>query len=789
MAEQTSIPSLGAGIHLPLTHTQQRIRRRNLGRECTFLAPALDSASQLKLTAIKEKVGSLERQLEQDLAAKAREAEDPGRAIPGQHEDAYNSHGPIPKDEHDLEPTPLAMIDAAYDDDADDEALDLGYMLGRMRLNDRLGGYFRPKIAEEIDATLKDSSHDHRPDEEKTMSLPRADFPPLHPPPTYIAPSSNFFFGSAPSQSSLIDFLPSKPAADRLLAHYYVACHPIIRIIHRPSFDLTYALFWENVAQNIEPAGSTQAVVFAILFMAVVSMDDADIVREFGTSKHGLVDNFRLGTETALARANFLRSTKVETLQAFVMYLIPLCRDAISRAHSALTGTAIRIAECMGLHRDGLTYGLSPVDTHVRRLVWFQLCFLDLRTVEAQGPRPQIRHDSFDTKFPLNVDDEDLMRPTTSKESRLFWTEMTLPLIRIECTEMKRTIWFDRPRIEKKQISLTTVLAKIESFHNAMLEKYSFLDLSIPIQQFCRHFIDMTYSGMHIGVLHRYHNSATTRIPDRLRQIVLTSGLKIMETFVKLETDPSYHAWAWYTGAWHQWHVALLLLIEIWMYPRRKEADRIWTCLDYAFNCPLHLSRDEKARQVLSELRDKSSALQAMRKMRIPAGLEQRLGAKPPIKKGEDGYGVHTQVAVSASVSVPNSELPIEVPGMEIRYSGVADGNLLINSAASPNPSTQSGSTRLSSPSIQTSSYDSAPITSSFNGVAASTAPSSNSQDMPIPMDDMMAEIDWNEWDKLFPPSINDGVLNLPDPPAPASPPSFSLPYQPTFHTDMSPTL
>lgn len=33
-----------------------------------FLAPALDQASQLKLTEIKEKVGSLERLLERDVA-------------------------------------------------------------------------------------------------------------------------------------------------------------------------------------------------------------------------------------------------------------------------------------------------------------------------------------------------------------------------------------------------------------------------------------------------------------------------------------------------------------------------------------------------------------------------------------------------------------------------------------------------------------------------------------------------------------------------------------------------
>jgi len=53
-------------------------------------------------------------------------------------------------------------------------------------------------------------------------------------------------------------------------------------------------------------------------------MDEAAVVRNFGVSKSSLTDNFKLGTETALGRANFLKTTKIETLQAFVMYLVNL---------------------------------------------------------------------------------------------------------------------------------------------------------------------------------------------------------------------------------------------------------------------------------------------------------------------------------------------------------------------------------------------------------------------------------------------------------------------------------
>ena len=144
----------------------------------------------------------------------------------------------------------------------------------------------------------------------------------LKPGPTYTAPSSTFFLGIDPNHSSLIDFLPSKTMADRLKRQYFEAVEPICRCVHRPTFERQYRCFWTDVASGVEPAPSIQAVVLAALFSGVISLDDNMTILEFGAGKLSLVENFRLATETALAKANFLRSTKLETLQAFVLYLV-----------------------------------------------------------------------------------------------------------------------------------------------------------------------------------------------------------------------------------------------------------------------------------------------------------------------------------------------------------------------------------------------------------------------------------------------------------------------------------
>lgn len=55
------------------------------------------------------------------------------------------------KSPQDLEPSPLASVDAAYEVDGDDDdLLDLGIQMGKMRITERIGGFFRPKISQEV---------------------------------------------------------------------------------------------------------------------------------------------------------------------------------------------------------------------------------------------------------------------------------------------------------------------------------------------------------------------------------------------------------------------------------------------------------------------------------------------------------------------------------------------------------------------------------------------------------------------------------------------------------------
>ncbi|KAK7747679.1 hypothetical protein SLS62_008924 [Diatrype stigma] len=314
----------------------------------------------------------------------------------------------------------------------------------------------------------------------------------LQPGDQYIAPASGLAFGQLGGGSgggdqppSLLQFLPYRSAADRLMAQYFASVHVVAPCSHRPSLETAYASFWEEVQAGFEPRPSTQTVIFAALFSAIVSMDEQVVAGELGGfARNTWLSSLKMGVETALSRANFLQTTKTETMQGFIMYMLALCRAEVTRAHAVLVGAAVRLAECMGLNRDGEAHGLTPLETHVRRLMWHQLCFLDIRTCEVQAHgqggllRPVIRREDYDTKLPLRCDEAEITHEAapagagSPSDSDRRWTANTLSLIRFEINEMTRIVWLDRRKLEDGKTTLEAVLAKIETFRQRLSAKY-----------------------------------------------------------------------------------------------------------------------------------------------------------------------------------------------------------------------------------------------------------------------------------------------------------------------------
>lgn len=140
----------------------------------------------------------------------------------------------------------------------------------------------------------------------------------------------------------------------------------------------------------------------------------------------------------------------------------------------------------------------------------------------------------------VNVDDDELESSNPPTASATRWTDMTLSLIRSECIEMHRVVWVDRPRLEKKKITLTAVLGKVENFRRMMREKYlSLIDDSVPVQREGRLLCEVLTLRMHAMVLHKYHNSVTQTMPGKCSSScsIYTKSLREFHR----STAPNYH--------------------------------------------------------------------------------------------------------------------------------------------------------------------------------------------------------------------------------------------------------
>ena len=143
----------------------------------------------------------------------------------------------------------------------------------------------------------------------------------LDPDPDYIAPS--LFSHTMQVNQNIHKFLRSQELADKIMDNYWKSVHTVACMVHRPSFQARYDLFWYNVSEGLKDTpDSTQALVYAALFAGVVSMDAESVREELGGERELWVEALEKATAISLSRAHVIRTEKSETMQAFVMYLV-----------------------------------------------------------------------------------------------------------------------------------------------------------------------------------------------------------------------------------------------------------------------------------------------------------------------------------------------------------------------------------------------------------------------------------------------------------------------------------
>lgn len=371
-------------------------------------------------------------------------------------------------------------------------------------------------------------------------------------------------------QHDLFQYHPTNDQALFLWRRHIENVEPLCKILHIPST----ATMLETVSTQPEKASKAEeCLLFAIYHFAVYSIAEAECEQHLGRPRAALLEEYHACARQSLINANFLRTTEMMILQAYILYLLS-CRSFYAPPeYWILTGVAVRLAQRMGLHRDGEQSGLSPFEVQMRRRLFYQIIPLDGQASRESGVGLGLMPDGFDTLPPLNVNDDQLWPGMTEQPAEQKGaTEMTFCLARS---------FIGRSFIETKRFKEDAEVQRIISRAEDNVEELylRYCDFATPLHLLTNLATRSALNAMRLRV--RLPNLNNFPDTDQYRRERLQLSCKILDTDAAAHAHTNLKRFLWYIKpffAWGTWDALISVLTSL---PRhdlltRTETDEMW---------------------------------------------------------------------------------------------------------------------------------------------------------------------------------------------------------------------
>lgn len=363
---------------------------------------------------------------------------------------------------------------------------------------------------------------------------------------------------------------------------------PLVHIFHTPTLMRDY---WDAISSLDTLDRNREALLFAIYYSTVISMESAQCESVIGVSREVALRHHQFAVQQAMARADFLNTQSVTLLQAVVLFLSALRNVDASRRTWSLTALTFHIARAMGLHRDGTAFGLPPLETELRRRLWWHICLLDIRSSEHHGCQPIVHDSAFDTKPPLNINDSDLVhgmtKPPIEREEA---TEMTFCLVRCEVLRVAwKTSYFSPSEISSDERPEGEVSSNPKEMANSLTERLEerflkYCDPSIPFFKLCMTVARLMITRLWLAIYYPSRQKPSSSLPAASRDKMFLSATNILELSTVLITSPEVSQWTWHSKTHIQWHAVVIVLAEICSRPSSPECDHAWECMNTVYS-------------------------------------------------------------------------------------------------------------------------------------------------------------------------------------------------------------
>lgn len=332
----------------------------------------------------------------------------------------------------------------------------------------------------------------------------------------------------------------------------------------------------------------------------------------FGASRDDILAQYRFALEQSLAKAKFLDTSDVTVIQAFTLFLIVVRRHDESHFCWALTGLLIRIAQGLGLHRDGTHFKLAPLETEVRRRLWWAILMLDLRSTEELGTDMNIGERSYDTQMPSNINDSyigpESTEPPVPREGR---SDCAVSLVRAEICALSRRLVTaasamadlcpkaDESTMADRERMLVEVYQRVE--HKFLKH---FLDEADPLYCVAAMIARVIMAKMCLVIYQpMLFPGSDHELSAEICQRIYVAAIEIIEYGHKLNTDPRCKQYRWLFKTYTNWHAIAYTLIETCRRPWTALVERGWEAVNGYDKDPVEITKKADQAAVFLPLR------------------------------------------------------------------------------------------------------------------------------------------------------------------------------------------
>lgn len=408
----------------------------------------------------------------------------------------------------------------------------------------------------------------------------------------------SFLLGYRSADVDLAALHPLPAQTSFLWQIYLENIEPLAKVLHIPTMSrlMTKVRRGEH---DLRPGD--EALVFAIYYSAVVSMEPDEVRapsdnahHEFnksqaqtnlGASKSHYIAQFRFALEQALAKANLLNTSDMAVLQAFAIFLtVVKCHDD-SRFCWTLTSLCVRMAQALGLHRDGQQLGLPPFEVEMRRRLWWAVVAIDLRSAEEMGSDLIVNDRNFDTQLPSNINDADIDPSFTEMPTpRQGRTDTAICLVRYEIIALSRRLF--TAMTQMRPVDPKNVEKSLEDRERMLVEVYDRME-----DKFLKHIVMdedpvfwmaslisrviMAKIGLIIYQPVLFPGTGP-EASHEIRSRLWMSTIEIVEYNHILNVDPRCRQWRWLFQSYRQWHAIAYMLLELSRRPWSVTSERAW---------------------------------------------------------------------------------------------------------------------------------------------------------------------------------------------------------------------